>query len=151
MIRVETLSASPAVNTPPCWEFDPQQRRLSYGSVQLRLAPAECRLISALLGWPTGAIVPRNVLLSALSRSSIQNVLELAPNSASPPQRALNMTVSRLRHKVRQAGAILPLQTVSREGYALLSPITMVPSSNSRVEAEPHPAKAGLGANHRIR
>src|SRR5690554_3347132 len=111
----------PNHNTASAWAFIPSHHQLRCGHVFLALTPTECRLIAAMLHWPPGAVVPRKALLDALPGASHAGTArEVDHNTSTPPgQRALNMAISRLRHKARQAGAILPLQTVSREGYAL--------------------------------
>ncbi len=124
MSQRSPLLSPPASSTIAAWSFHPASHRLQCGHAHVTLTPTECRLLGVLLQWAPGAVVPRQALLEVLpGPPRAQGEADESIQGASPRHRALNMAVSRLRHKARQAGAILPLQTVSREGYALLTPI----------------------------
>jgi DNA-binding response OmpR family regulator len=108
------------------WVFDVEAWTLAGPSgPAVPLSAAESNLMSALTDRP-GAAVPRAALVEALGLT------------ARPAEdRRLDLTVSRLRAKVKAAGARLPIQAVRGMGYAFSAPLRRDDPAPSDAPPEP--------------
>lgn len=98
------------------FELDLTQRRLHAGSTEVALTTIEFKLLCALLHTPNRA-VSRQTLAAAVQ-----------PGSYRPLDRAVDVQVTRLRKKLREASRGRDvIHTVRGEGYALIASGTSLP------------------------